>query len=113
MSSPDHAYLFSGTNEEVEMIVEERPRMDTYDLGFTEGFQPCEKVLSVLIIPKNGNPLDPSAHHMMQSPWCIQSRLSWHVSQFTPFLPHVKHYFSLHQRPHMYTNVDSGILING
>jgi hypothetical protein len=57
--------LLPRTNEQVEMVVEKRPGMDTQGLAFTEGSQPSQEILSVLLIPKNGNPLNPSAYHMM------------------------------------------------
>ncbi len=35
-----------------------------------------EKMLAVLIIPRNRASLDPANHHMMKGPGCIQFRLA-------------------------------------
>jgi hypothetical protein len=63
-----HAFrqtLFPRANQEVEMVVEQRPGNNIQESTFTQRSQSGEKVLPVGIDPKDGGLFDPPAHHMV------------------------------------------------
>jgi len=70
--------MLAGSDEKMNVIVEQDPGV-TERPGLREPFlKPIEKVFPVSIIKEDILPVQASDHHMMNSPWYIDSLVSWH-----------------------------------
>jgi hypothetical protein len=66
------------TDQEVGVVREQRPGIDRPGSRLGQGREPGHEVVPVLVIPKDGSPLDASHHDMMEGVGRVQARLAWH-----------------------------------
>ncbi len=65
-------------DQEVGVVREQGPRVDDEPARVRKSRKARKEIGSVLRVPKDGSPFDPSHHHVVQDPRRIQTRASWH-----------------------------------
>ena len=70
-------------NQEVRMIVQQRPGKNPGSHPLREAAQPRKKIISVPVVAEDFPSFDAPDHHMMERSRTVQPCLPWHI----PFYP--------------------------
>src|SRR4030042_3962022 len=78
--------MFVGPDQKMKMIRHQCPGIDYNITPPTEVGHSPDEILPIRLISEYLGTLNSPPHNMVQGPWCIKSRLSWHNLLFKPHI---------------------------